>query len=370
MLKSCARAPANIALIKYMGKRGDNLPENPSLSLTLEGLCSIAELSFDPQGTPGVRWIPELPQPTEALTRLEVPKLPREGQARVMNFLRKVLGLAPALLKEYGLEPLMASGEPCVELRTANTFPASSGIASSASSFAAVTLAGVGALAADPRAFRAALARPELRRALARISRTGSGSSCRSFEGPWVSWEGESSAIYERARLPDLTNFVLLVSTEPKGVASSVAHERVRSSPLWAGRPERARQRYQDLRTALERGDLPGVARLAWTEAWEMHSLFHTASEPFTYWEPGTIEALHFLAAHLRDERPPIVTMDAGPNLHVLVETDQASRWRELLAAKFGAGKLLEDRQGLGADWQSVSGAPHGGRAGSSRGGV
>ena len=98
-------------------------------------------------------------------------------------------------------------------------------------------------------------------------------------------------------------------------------------------------------------GDLRALAFAAWAEAWEMHSLFHTSAEPFSYWEPGTLDALHFLARFLKDELPPIVTLDAGPNIHVLVDKARAERWRAILGDRFGEERLLEDRQGTGASW-------------------
>ena len=64
-------------------------------------------------------------------------------------------------------------------------------------------------------------------------------------------------------------------------------------------------------------GDIAEVSRLSWTEMWEMHSLFHTASPAFSYWEPGTIHALRTFAEDVLSDHPPIVTLDAGPNVHI-----------------------------------------------------
>jgi diphosphomevalonate decarboxylase len=358
MLKSSARAPSNIALIKYMGKKTGseagaraNLPENPSLSLTLDRLCSCAELYFDPAGEPGVRWVPELPSFAGEAEGFTVPELDGEAQARMRAYLARALALAPEMLARQGVSvDRRRIAEGAVELRTANRFPAGAGIASSASSFAAVTLAAAGLFARDGRALSEASRQGALWRELASLSRSGSGSSCRSFGGPWVLWESEWAGEIE-TRMPELTDLIVLISSRPKGVPSSEAHRRVRTSPLWNGRAERACERLARMRSALERGELPEVARLAWDEAWEMHSLFHTAAEPFSYWEPGTVQALQFLAPFLSDPRPPIVTLDAGPNVHVLVETVGAAAWRERLAAVFGRERLLEDRQGPGACW-------------------
>ena len=83
-----------------------------------------------------------------------------------------------------------------------------------------------------------------------------------------------------------------------------------------------------------------------------MHSLFHTSDPPFTYFEPGTMGVLGFLAPFVEGEDPPIVTLDAGPNVHLFVNADQRSHWRAKLAGAFPGGhtvKVLEDAPGTGA---------------------
>jgi diphosphomevalonate decarboxylase len=80
-----------------------------------------------------------------------------------------------------------------------------------------------------------------------------------------------------------------------------------------------------------------------------MHSLFHTCSEPFSYFEPGTIEAIQWLAPLMQTDEPPIVTLDAGPNVHILVPTEKAEQWRRSLKDRFYQFTVLEDRQGRGA---------------------
>jgi diphosphomevalonate decarboxylase len=156
------------------------------------------------------------------------------------------------------------------------------------------------------------------------------------------------------SRFPEIAHFVVVVSAGEKKVSSSEAHLRVKTSPLWEGRVERVTDRFEKTRAAIEAGDVAAVSKLAWGEMWEMHSLFHTSDDPFTYWEPQTIEALQFFGEFLGSQNPvgcpPIVTLDAGPNVHVLVPAAERLAWRERLVAKFGQGRLLEDSQGTGAE--------------------
>lgn len=351
------KAPSNIALIKYMGKDDSsiNVPANGSLSLTLSSLCTFAEVAASPAKTTEFALIPEVPRiehPSFLRERLLSPKLSEAGVARVIRHMERVKSALPELLSRHGLRP----SEPRrLELRTVNTFPAASGIASSASSFAAITLGTALALSEDPGAFRCAYeSTPAFRQDLARVSRQGSGSSCRSLEGPWVLWERESAAAI-RAKLPPLTDFVLLIGDQPKDVSSSEAHLRVKTSPLWEGRTERVAERLRSLEAALGDGDLAEVSRIAWAEMWEMHSLFHTSADPFTYWEPGSVAALRWLIpwmspSNARDVASPIVTMDAGANVHLLVPTSEAPAWRHRIETAFPSLRILEDREGSGAE--------------------
>lgn len=338
------RAPSNIALIKYMGKRdsGKNIPENPSISMTLDALCTVAELT--PSSGKGIQWVPELPQVSGL--PLVVPALKDEGIGKVVRHLERVRSMAKEIFPQFGL----GFQESGFVLKTANTFPPSSGIASSASSFAAMTLAAAAGFARDLEVFdRVWNSEARLRRALARVSRQGSGSSCRSFDGPWVFWELEDAVPVQASGMPEMAHFVILVKTDPKRVSSSEAHSLVRTSPLWDGRVERVETRTRLMMAALEAGDLVGVARIAWSEAWEMHSLFHTCAEPFSYWEPGTIDGLHWFAPMIRESSPPIVTLDAGPNIHVIVEKKFREEWRDRLKGHFAGNVILEDQQGKGA---------------------
>lgn len=346
------RAPSNIALVKYMGKKdaARNIPSNSSLSMTLSDLSTFVELRLF-EGAPGMTWVAELPSDLpSSRSAWEVPRLNAAAQERFQRHCIRVQGGVQELLKTWGL--FSDSSFKKLELRTANNFPASSGIASSASSFAAMTLAFAAATAAEPSVFAAKFsgaAQPA--RILAALSRQGSGSSCRSFAGPWVAWSDEDMDPISTSAMPEMAHFVILIRKEPKAVGSSEAHLRVQSSPLWQGRQERAEQRVVQVRNALMEGNLSILAQETWREAWEMHSLFHTSSQPFTYWQPGTVQGLHFFSQFMQDAEPPIVTLDAGPNIHLIVPLRNKELWRERLKKEFPESALLEDTPGLGANF-------------------
>src|SRR4051812_22805402 len=150
-----AEAPSNLALVKYMGKSDAalNLPANASLSLTLRGLCTTTELREMPGSptAPRIHWNGQVPEGS----RGRAPELGAESISKLARHLERVALAAPAILGAHRLKARVPSGS--IELRTANTFPASSGIASSASGLAAFTLAALALHVENERDFECAL---------------------------------------------------------------------------------------------------------------------------------------------------------------------------------------------------------------------
>ena len=183
----CVSAPSNIALIKYMGKIDLklNLPENGSLSMTLNELCTFIELKET--AAEKSRFVPEAPPRIHSDFECLVPKLSGHGIDKIYRHLDQTFAQSSEIFHRHNLKSRKVSP---VEIRSANTFPTASGIASSASSFAALTLAGAALMAESADHFRSIFEESgEFRAELAQISRQGSGSSCRSFDGPFVFWE-------------------------------------------------------------------------------------------------------------------------------------------------------------------------------------
>lgn len=297
-----AKAPANIALIKYMGKTDPqkNIPANPSLSYTLNHLHS--NVSLEP--CPGKKdfWEPlEIPG-------MDIFALKPDAQTRFLKHL--------AFLKKTW------SYEGGFIVRSNNNFPLSTGIASSASSFAALTKCAAMAISALMQ-----MPLPD-DQTLAKLSRHGSGSSCRSFFSPWALWEGEEVHAID---LPytELIHEVILVSHEAKAISSSKAHALIQTSPLYATRPQRAQENLNDLLDAFQAKNWANAYFICWKEFHDMHALFHSCAQPFSYMTAQTLELLDQLQeSWKRHQDGPIVTMDAGPNIHLLYRPDQAEMAR------------------------------------------
>ncbi len=292
-----AEAPANIALIKYMGKKDEtkNIPDNPSLSYTLPKLVSYVQV--EPSTSVYDRWEPlTLPGALPFM-------LSQKGQQRFLNHVR-------LLKNHFGFQGSFI-------IRSCNNFPHSSGLASSASSFAALTKCLI-------RAINEIQSQPETSiDEQAQLSRLGSGSSCRSFYAPWVQWEDASVKPIE---LPysNLIHQVILISHAEKEISSSRAHQYAKTSPLYAQRSLRATASLKLLKAALESKQWHDAYLICWREFQDMHQLFSSASPSFSYINNNSQQLLSILQdvwTHKKDG--PIVTMDAGPNIHLLYREDQ-----------------------------------------------
>lgn len=338
------RAPSNIALVKYMGKQpgSENLPDNPSVSLTLDRLATWVELSFADSAALSDSYVAVAPEGAEG----RAPDLNEAGTKKFLAHLARFKQEARAIGERHEIE-FRDLARPVV-VKSTNTFPHSAGIASSASSFAALSLASFLHFARDRAAFfRRWEVDVNLRETVAEFSRRGSGSSCRSLQGPWVSWEGAyARKLY--SKMPALVDLVLIAGEQPKTVGSSEAHARVKSSPRWPGRVSRAESRHREAVRAIEEGDFEKVARLSDEDFRDMHELFHTSEPSFTYWNEDTKMLLAYFAEHAPGRF--ILTMDAGPNLHLIVPDSESFAWEEKLESRFPGMRILRDSQGKGAE--------------------
>lgn len=308
-----AQAPANIALIKYMGKKSgaSNLPDNASLSYTLNNLVSTVRL--EPIVQSSDLWEPLIDSDCD--NHFSIAK---KGQERFIAHLQR--------LKEY----FSYSGNFLIQSN--NNFPHGSGLASSASSFAALTRCAASALAD-----LTGKALPSVDEQ-ARLSRLGSGSSCRSFYSPWALWDGESVRDLD---LPytELYHQVIIISNKEKAVSSSEAHKRVQTSPLYKSRLERVDIRLHQLIHALNTKNWTTIYRLCWDDFQEMHELFASCTDSFSYFTKESINILSKLSQLWDQEGDgPIVTMDAGPNIHLLYRLDQINTAKQFQEEHF-AGK-------------------------------
>jgi diphosphomevalonate decarboxylase len=312
--RAIAVAHPNVALSKYWGKReGEgNFPAVPSLSVTLAGL----------QTRTSVTWGAGRTADRLVLDGVEVAPAQATRAFALLDAVRRAAGLTDR-----------------AEIDSRNDFPTASGLASSASGFAALALAAVRAAGLDWDAAR-----------VSDLARSASASAARSVFGGFVELAvGESAArpLAPATQLP-LVVLVCVTADGPKAVGSTDGMRRtMEQSPYARGWLEHAPRLHQELRAALLAGDFQGVGERAEASALAMHASAIAAG--VVYWNGGTLEALAAVRA-LRDAGlQAYATIDAGPHVKVLVRPDDAQRARATLEAVAGVKRVLETRPGEGA---------------------
>lgn len=294
MTVATARAHPNIALIKYWGKRdrGLNLPAVPSLSVTLDRFVTETTVTW------GAR-----------RDQVEIDHVAVEGRSaqRVLEHLDRI-----------------DDHRPPVRVVSASNFPAAAGLASSASAFAALTLAACAA-AGQQRSLTE----------LSVLARQGSGSACRSLWGGWVTWaRGEQADGSDSHGAPlappghwDLRVVVAVVSDGRKPVGSTAGMVRTeRTSPLFPGFVQAAQERLDRARRAVLARDLDALGEQMERSTYEMHATMISAWPPVRYWQPGTVATLAAIDQLRAAGTLAFCTMDAGPNVKVLCRAEDAEQ--------------------------------------------
>lgn len=321
MTKATARAGSNIAFIKYWGVADAtiNLPLSNSISMTLA----------DAYTETTVEWLDQGESTTDRIT-LDGTELQGAAADRIVRHLDRVRKLGET--------------DRRARLVSRNNFPTASGIASSASGFAALTVAATAALGLD-------LTETEL----STLSRRGSGSASRSIAGGFVEWETghdhESSAAHQMFG-PEhwqLYDIVAVVSSASKHVSSAQGHRLAATSPLLNARVDSAKADLPAVRQAIAERDLATLGPIIERDALAMHSVMMTSTPPLFYWQPGTMEILNAVYGW-RDEGIAVYfTIDAGPNVHLICEPEHSEAVQKGLAELSSVQRVITSRPGQGA---------------------
>jgi diphosphomevalonate decarboxylase len=321
-MEAVAIAHPNVALSKYWGKResqgGGNFPAVPSLSVTLAGLETRTR----------VRWSAGQTGHRVAIGGRELDA----GEAgRAVALLERVRGAGG--LVEYA------------RVESRNDFPTSSGLASSASGFAALALAAVRSAGLDWDAAR-----------VSDLARSASASAARSIFGGFVELPvGEASAcpLAPATHLP-LVVLVCVTTDAAKIVGSTDGMRRtLETSPYARAWLDAAPRLHAELRAALLAGDFARVGELAEASALAMHASAIAAG--IVYWNGATVEALHAVRALREAGMAAYATIDAGPHVKVLVRPADALRARAAMEIVPGVLRVLEARPGEGARLEEPS---------------
>jgi diphosphomevalonate decarboxylase len=311
-----AIAGPNIAFIKYWGNRDHalRLPSNGSISMNLDGLHTRTQVTFD--------------------GALEADRLFLNGHESTGGALRRVSAFLDQLRRMSGVRVF-------ANVESENNFPTGVGIASSASAFAALSLAASAA---------AGLELDE--RDLSRLARLGSGSACRSIPAGFVEWQAGEGAgdSYAFSIAPpehwDLTDCIAIVSQAHKPTGSTEGHALAGTSPLQAARLSGAESRLAECRRAILERDFERFTEVVELDCNLMHAVIMTSSPPVLYWQPATLAIMHAVRAWQKKGHPVCYTIDAGPNVHVLCPTPAAAQVAGRLRHLPGVIQVLLARPG------------------------
>ena len=331
-MKTAWQAPSNIAIVKYWGKRHPQLPSNPSLSLTLEHCHSSTSI----EATSG--------QGFEFAFEGETKP---EFRPKIEQFLSRIESRHP-WLHDFHLD-----------IQSANSFPHSSGIASSASAFAALAKCIVDLGIQQGMTINDPLQEASI------LARLGSGSASRSVYGGWVHWgshEGvqgshdEYAITHPGAIHPNMMQWhdsILLVDVGQKAVSSTAGHQLMETHPFAERRFEQARQHISDLGNIIAEGDLMGMIALAESEALTLHGLMMSSNPSYVLMRPNTLAIIE-LVRNLRHETgmPIGFTLDAGANVHLLYHDTVKDHARSLIDNELKHfcrdGRYIHDQIGNG----------------------
>lgn len=301
------KSPSNLAIVKYWGKYGDQLPKNPSISLTLENAFTQTTLFYRPKEVPG-------PDISLEFFFNEEPQ-PAFGE-KVQKYLARLVPIFPFL------------SQLDLEIHSQNSFPHSAGIASSASSMSALALC---LCSLEDQLFQTLSEDEAFDQKASFIARLGSGSACRSVY-PYMAMWGQQSGVSGSSDLhaipmeenihevyKTLHDDILIVSRKEKAVSSTTGHALMDQHPFAEARFNQARQNTHFLMEALTNGDLETFGRIAENEALTLHALMMASNPGFFLIHPNTLTIIEKVRQFREETKHPVYfSLDAGPNLHLL----------------------------------------------------
>lgn len=335
------KSPSNIALVKYWGKRENQVPANPSLSLTLDTCATTTQLKFKKLKNPVKDFSFEL---------FFEGKEKDDFKPKISEFFKRVEKYL-LFLKDYHFN-----------IHTSNSFPHSSGIASSASGMSALALC----LMSIEKELNPLITDAYFYQKASFLARLGSGSACRSIEGGFIEWgnHGEiegSSDLYAikypfkvHAVFENYNDTILLVDKGEKQVSSTAGHSLMYGHSFAEKRFEQASQNLSKLRKILEEGNLDGFIQIVECEALTLHAMMMTSVPYFILMKPNTLEIINRIWNFRKETGLHVCfTLDAGANVHVLYPENEQAEILEFIKNELITfcenGHYICDRIGFGA---------------------
>lgn len=334
------QSPSNIALIKYWGKKENQIPSSPSISMTLSRSVSEVRIQYQ-AALQGKGLQVEFSFEGEKNERFE---------QRIHQYLQLLIPQLPFLDQLH------------LKIESRNSFPHSAGIASSASGFSALALC----LCTIENVFFNDLSDPHafLRKASC-LARMGSGSAARSVYGGYTTWgkTGNLVASADEYALPleteihpvfrAMNDTILIISSKEKSISSSAGHGMMVNHPYAEARFRQADENYRTMIRSLERGDMEQFISITEQEALSLHALMMSSRPGYMLLHPHTVLILDRIRKYRETTGHPICfTLDAGPNVHLLYPAASGEAVRQFIAEELlplcEDGRWIDDRIGEG----------------------
>jgi len=310
-MRAVATAPANIALIKYWGKKDARLrlPANNSISINLSDITTTTAVEF-------------LNELSDDMISIDNETVTGDEKTRISAHLDRIRRMAGIHLR--------------AKVESKNNFPKGTGLASSASGFAALSLAA---------STSAGLTLSE--KELSILARLGSGSACRSIPSGIVEWKAGTSdnSSYAYSLFPanywNIRDVIAIVGDELKKVSSTEGHAAVKSSPLYKVRIREMPQKLRQIKAAIRNRDFSEFGEICEAEALNMHAVMMTSKPALIYWMPTTLRVMHQIIDWRSSGLESYFTIDAGPNVHALCVADDALKLAGRLSLIEGVRKVI-----------------------------
>jgi diphosphomevalonate decarboxylase len=302
------KTPSNIALVKYWGKQEPQLPENTSISFTLDACFTLTKLKYSK------RTVAEQSRSHNFEIYFEGEKKD-DFKPKIQKFFERIEQYVP-FLKEYDFV-----------IKSRNSFPHSSGIASSASGMSALALC----VMSIEKQLNPEITDEYFNKKASFLARLGSGSACRSIEGELIVWgnhpkiEGSSNLFGVKFPYKIHKNFknyhdtILLVDEGEKQVSSTVGHQLMYNHPFAQQRFKQANDNISKISEVLQNGDLKKFVEIVESEALSLHAMMMTSNPYFILMKPNTLKIINKIWEYRAATKSNICfTLDAGANVHVL----------------------------------------------------
>lgn len=310
MKKITAVAPSNIAFIKYWGTKDDvlRLPKNGSLSMNLSNLLTTTTVEFNTTFKQDV-----------VIINNKKESIKNNRAIKHINRIRK-----------------LAQIKTKVKIVSKNNFPTGTGLSSSASGFAALTVAASHAAGLE-------LSEKEL----SILSRLGSGSSCRSIPDGFVEWldanthETSYAKSLYKPEYWDIADVVVVTSIDKKDVSSTEGHKLASSSIFFETRVEFMKEKMKRIKECLANKKFKAFGEIVEAEALELHSIYLTSHPSLIYLLPSTLRVMHAVKKWREDGLPVYFTLNTGQDIHLICEKKNAKKVAKFAEKVEGVKKTI-----------------------------